>query len=94
LRKLIVSALVATSLFGGVGVARADKPSDPGQQFGQCTAYFNGQKNGHPADTMDDVQAMYDGCKDVGIGGNPDHGRYPECFTDDGNPLTKTCSDG
>lgn len=46
MRKLILTALVAVSLIAGVDVARADKPENPGEQ-GLCTAYFNGQKNGH-----------------------------------------------
>jgi hypothetical protein len=93
LRKLIVSALVATSLIGGVGVAQADRPADPGREFGQCTAFFNGQKKGHEENTMEEVQAMYDDCQAYGIGGNPTHGRYPECFDGDSDGDGDTCDD-
>jgi hypothetical protein len=92
-RKLIVSALVATSVFGGVGLARADQPTDPGREFGQCTAFFNGQKNGHPENTEQVVSDMYDSCQQYGIGGNPSHGRYPECFDGDSNHDGDPCND-
>ena len=46
MRRLLLSALVTTSLLGGAGVALADKPENPGEN-GLCTAVFNGQKKGH-----------------------------------------------
>jgi hypothetical protein len=46
MRKIILSMLVAASLVAGTGVALADKPANPGEK-GLCTAFFNGQKNGH-----------------------------------------------
>jgi hypothetical protein len=49
LRKTIVAAAAAILLLSGVGVAQAksnDNSDDP-NQHGLCTAYFNGQKNGH-----------------------------------------------
>ena len=50
MKKLLLSALVAGSMVAGAGVALADRPSDPGKEHGHCTAFFNGQKNGHGED--------------------------------------------
>jgi len=81
LRKTIAAAAAAFMLFAGAGVALANPSHDPrsddnpNNDHGQCTAFFNGQKNGHPSFTDDDVEAIYDGCGAL-IGGNPDHGRF------------------
>ncbi|MEA3056734.1 MAG: hypothetical protein QOD30_2166 [Actinomycetota bacterium] len=94
MRKLMVSALVTASLLTGAGAAlaaphNASKDDNAKNDHGQCTAYFNGQKNGHPAQTDDQVEAMFDFCSGVvgGIGGNPDHGRFT-CVDDPGTANT------
>ncbi|HLG01848.1 MAG TPA: hypothetical protein VI916_15410 [Acidimicrobiia bacterium] len=46
MRKFLIGLLAAGLLFAGAGIARADKPANPGEK-GHCTAYFNGQKKGH-----------------------------------------------
>jgi hypothetical protein len=43
----MLSALVAVLMFGVAGVAKADRPADPGKEHGLCTAFFNGKKEGH-----------------------------------------------
>ena len=53
-KKLI--ALVALMLMLGgatVSMAAADKDGEPANKHGMCTAYFNGQKNGHGRDEDD-----------------------------------------
>ena len=47
MKKLLLSALVAGTMFAGAGAALAEKPAEPGREHGLCTAFFNGQKNGH-----------------------------------------------
>ena len=54
MRKTILAALTALLLIGGfVGGAQAAPREEPGpgpngsNEHGLCTAYFNGQKNGH-----------------------------------------------
>lgn len=68
MRKLFASALVAATIAGGVGVAQAAKPDQPGKEHGQCTAAFNGQKNGwgegHPPGFND----LYDAADTAGNG--------------------------
>jgi hypothetical protein len=53
-----------------MAVAQAEKPAQPGKEHGQCTAYFNGHKNGwgegHPPG-FDDLVAAADSSDD----GNP-----------------------
>ena len=46
MRKFLAMLMAAGLLLGGFGVARADKPENPGEK-GHCTAFFNGQKKGH-----------------------------------------------
>jgi len=66
MRKLIASALVATSMFIGVGIAQADKPADPGKEHGQCTAAFNGQKNGWGTGHPPGFNDLYDAADQAG----------------------------
>ena len=47
MKKLLLSALVAGTMFAGAGAALAEKPAEPGREHGLCTAFFNGQKKGH-----------------------------------------------
>jgi hypothetical protein len=102
LRKTIAAAAAALMLLAGAGTALANPSHDPRgddnthNDHGQCTAFFNGQKNGHPAFTDDDVEAIYDFCSGVvgGIGGQPSHGRF-DC-TDDpavANTDEDNCAD-
>ena len=117
MRTRILALLVAGAMAGGyVGVAEAKSPNaggNPGpnghNDHGLCTAYFNGQKNGHEQGNSpgpfgaledangDDVQAIYDFCRAVegGIGGNPDeNGRFTDCFTDANDDPSDDCTDG
>jgi hypothetical protein len=98
-KKLLASAVVAASMFAGIGVAIAS--ADPGpdkvndhNQHGQCTAFFNGQKKGQEGLAGQDLQDFYDSCRGM-ISGNPaENGRYADCFTDTNNDPSDDCSDG
>ena len=46
MKKMFLSALVAGTMIVGTGVALAEQPANPGEN-GHCTAFFNGNKNGH-----------------------------------------------
>lgn len=59
LKKLLLSALVAGTMFAGAGAALAEKPAEPGREHGLCTAFFNGQKNGH--EKQNDRNGSYPG---------------------------------
>ena len=56
MRKTLLAAVTAIMLLAGVGVAQAKNDGDHGpgpngsNEHGLCTAYFNGQKNGHDKD--------------------------------------------
>ena len=96
MRKTIAAAAAALMLLAGAGTALANPSHDPRgddnphNDHGQCTAFFNGQKNGHPTFTDDEVEAIYDFCTGVTtIGGQPDHGRF-DCTDDPTKPNTGT----
>ena len=96
-KKLMTVFMAGTLVLGGIGVAGVAKadpdPNGPAKK-GLCTAYFNGQKKGHDGGSPGPFAGLeaaaegaegglYGFCGGVeGIGGNPDHGRFPECFDD------------
>jgi hypothetical protein len=69
MRKLLASAVIATTMFGGMAVAQAQKPTQPGRDHGLCTAFFNGQKKGHDKNgepgPFADLLAAHDGDSDA-----------------------------
>jgi len=110
MRTRVLALLMAGALAGGyVGVAQAAKPEDAGpgpngnNNHGLCTAYFNGQKNGHDngsprpfaaleaaAETAE--MTMYEYCSQFDIKGNPgENGRFVECFDDDDSTGNAAC---
>jgi len=103
MRKLLGTALATGLMFGGaIAVANAEPGPNDHNNHGLCTAFFNGQKNGHdkngaPPPFQALIEAASDGddstpveedvynyCQEYGIGGNPEHGRYPDLFGEDG----------
>jgi len=102
LRKFLATAVVAAALGGGIaGVAVAEPGPNDHNNHGLCTAFFNGQKNGHdkngnpgPFQALIDAASdgdentpveedVYNYCQEFGIGGNPEHGRYPDLFDEE-----------
>ena len=105
MRKVLITLMAtALSVGGAVGFANADPGPNGSNHHGLCTAYFNGQKNGHgkngnnppPFEALeaaaessdgDSIQEqVYNWCLENSpreIGGNPEHGRYPELFEDE-----------
>jgi hypothetical protein len=102
MRKLLATVVAAVALGGGVAsVALAEPGPNGSNEHGLCTAYFNGQKNGHdkngnppPFQALIDAASdgdeetpveedVYNYCQEFGIGGNPEHGRYPDLFGND-----------
>jgi opacity protein-like surface antigen len=47
MKRMLTIAFAFAIALGGAAAANADKPADPGREHGLCTAFFNGQKNGH-----------------------------------------------
>jgi hypothetical protein len=103
MRKLLATAMATGLMFvGAITIAHADPGPNGHNDHGLCTAYFNGQKNGHDKNgNPPPFQALIDGasdgddstpveedvynyCQEFGIGGNPEHGRYPGLFDDEG----------
>lgn len=89
-------------MFGGAATAIAEPgkagthdpgadDSNPNNDHGRCTAFFNGQKKGHTSPTDEVLQAIYDACQDENIQGRPDKGRFPECF--DGDSAEDECTE-
>jgi hypothetical protein len=81
MKKLLAALLVSVMAFGGAGLASAAKggnsagPSENSQK-GLCTAYFNGQKNGHdkngePGPFVDLGQDAGDGSDEGDTVGDP-----------------------
>ncbi|HEX7168621.1 MAG TPA: hypothetical protein VF230_16695 [Acidimicrobiales bacterium] len=50
MRKLIAAAFAALLVLGFAGLATAEPGPNGNNDHGLCTAYFNGQKNGHGKD--------------------------------------------
>jgi hypothetical protein len=111
MKKRLAVASAALMFAGlGAGVVHAAPGPNGHNDHGLCTAYFNGQKNGHSKEghsspgpfaaleQKGDTQAIYDYCSGLekGIGGNGDqNGRFTDCFDDsDNNPNTDSCTDG
>ena len=46
-KKLIIGVAAVLALLGGVNLANAEPGPNDSNNHGLCTAYFNGQKNGH-----------------------------------------------
>ena len=104
MKKLLAAGITAALMFGGVSAAIAEPgkaghedPRNDGNENnnkGKCTAYFNGEKNGHtdPDDSDDNalLEAIYDSCDGL-IKGQPDHGRFGFCFDEDTDKDGKTC---
>ena len=107
-KRLAVAA--AALMFAGLGasvVQAAPGPNDK-NNHGLCTAYFNGQKEGHnkggkaspaPFAALEGertLQEIFDFCGGAeGIGGNPDeNGRFTQCFTNSDDDDTNDCEDG
>lgn len=103
-RILTIVSAFAIAL-GGAAAATAEKPADPGREHGLCTAFFNGQKNGHekqdqypgPFQELLDgaggtVNDLYLWCQAFGIGGNEDNGRW-DCTIDDGGTPDDSTDD-
>ena len=68
MRKLFAMLMAAGLLVGGASVVRADPGGGPNgsNDHGLCTAYFNGQKNGHdkngqpgPFQALEDTSREY-----------------------------------
>jgi hypothetical protein len=106
---MFLSALVAGTMIAGTGVALADKPADPGREHGLCTAFFNGQKNGHekqrerngeyPGPFQDLLEGAPDGPDEGSDGGSvSDLYNYCQQFGIGGNPgengRFQECFDG
>jgi hypothetical protein len=74
MRTRIVALLVVAVLGGGyVGLAQAEPGPNGNNDHGLCTAYFNGQKNGHdkhgdpgPFQALEDAAANSDGVDNDG----------------------------
>lgn len=47
MKRLLTIALLAILALGSASMAKAEPPAEPGRNHGLCTAFFNGQKNGH-----------------------------------------------
>jgi hypothetical protein len=107
--KKRLAVATATLMFVGLGAGIVQAAPGPNgrNDHGLCTAYFNGQKKGHDKngspgpfaaleDANDnDIQAIFDYCNTVGIGGNPDeNGRFTDCWTDTNGDTSDDCTDG
>lgn len=106
-RKLITLAIASLMAFGStaaISVAGEGPGPNGKNDKGLCTAYFNGQKKGHdkhgspgPFATLEATaeaadQTVYEWCMaNASIGGNPSHGRFPECFDGDDSTGNDQC---
>ena len=76
MKKLLSILMAAGLMFSIAGIARADKPENPGEK-GHCTAFFNGQKKGHdkqpeyPGPFQDLQDRAPDGTDDTDGDGDP-----------------------
>jgi hypothetical protein len=66
LRKALLAAVVAVLMLGGLSIAQAEPGPNGSNDHGLCTAYFNGQKNGHdkngqpgPFQALEDTSRAY-----------------------------------
>jgi hypothetical protein len=97
LKKLLVTAITAVLMFGGIGAATAKsgthdpRDDNPNNDKGKCTAFFNGKKEGHEDPSAEDLEAIFDSCEGL-IKGNPvENGRFPGCFDEDTDEDENTC---
>jgi len=70
MKKLLSILMAAGLMFGVSGVARADRPENPGEK-GHCTAFFNGQKRGH--DKQDQYPGPFQDLQDRAPDGSDDN---------------------
>ena len=70
MKKLLSILMAAGLMFGVAGIARADKPENPGEK-GHCTAFFNGQKKGH--DKQDEYPGPFQDLQDRAPDGSDDN---------------------
>ena len=118
--RLLSIGVAGLMAFGGTAVVAAGDPGPDNGNNGKglCTAFFNGQKNGHdndnaggkgkgngrqpgeqppPFQSLSDTaaaaeQTVYEFClENFEVGGNPDNGRYPECFDEADETTNDQC---
>jgi hypothetical protein len=90
MRKLLATTMAAGLLFGGALAAKAEPGPNDSNNHGLCTAFFNGQKNGHDKNgNPPPFQALIDAASD-GDSSTPveeDVYNYCQAYGIGGNPT-------
>ena len=76
MKRILTIVFAFAIALGGAAAATAERPAEPGREHGLCTAFFNGQKNGHekqdeyPGPFQDLVDDAPDGSDEGSEGGS------------------------